>query len=127
MAERIKINGIYIKQPLEGLGYGFKKMYSSDSTFVQSGREYTTTVGTYEEFTYSAVDLKKEELSIILQQIIDEEVFVLHYMSPYYGEWRDDEFKVESASVSVGRWVENDERYKSLSFTMTGVNPIGKR
>ena len=127
MAEKIKINGIEIKQPLEGLGYRFKKMYSSDSTFVQSGREYTTTVGTYEEFTYSAADLKKEELSIILQQIIDEEVFVLHYMSPYYGEWRDDEFKVESASVSVGRWVESDERYKSLTFTMTGVNSIGKR
>lgn len=127
MEEKIKINGIEIKQPLEGLGYRFKKMYSSDSTFVQSGREYTTTVGTYEEFTYSAADLKKEELSIILQQIIDEEVFVLHYMSPYYGEWRDDEFKVESASVSVGRWVKSDERYKSLTFTMTGVNSIGKR
>lgn len=124
MADRIMMNGEIIKQPLKGLGYKFAKKYSSDSTFVQSGRKHTTTIGTYEEFTYSAADLTASELSTILHHIIDGEVFVLHYLSPYYGEWRDGEFLVESADVSIGRWIEKDERYESLSFTMTGVNPL---
>lgn len=125
MAERMKMNGIEVKQPLKGLGYGFTKKYSQDSTFVQSGKEHTTTVGVYEQFTYSASDLTAKELSTILRQIIDGEVFILHYLSPYYGVWRDDEFRVEAANATIGRWVEEDERYSSLSFTMTGVNPIG--
>lgn len=121
---RIKINDIEIKQPLTGLGYGFKKMYSGDSTHVQSGREYTTTIGVYEHFSYSAANLTEEEVSTILRQVIDGEVFVLHYRSPYYGMWRDDEFRVESASANIGNWIEGEELYESLSFEMTGVNPL---
>lgn len=122
--ERIKINGIQIKQPLKGLKYGFTKRYSGDSTYVQSGREYTTTIGTYEQFTYAAANLTAEELSTILGHIIGGEVFTLRYMSPYYGAWRDGLFRVESGEVAIGRWKETEEMYESLSFTMTGVESI---
>ena len=125
MADRIKINDIVIKQPLSGLGYGFTKKYSRDSTHTQSGREYTTTVGVYEQFNYSAANLTEEELSTILRQVLDGEVFTLHYRSAYYGGWRDDEFKVEAVDTIIGSWVEEHEVYESLSFKMTGVNPLG--
>lgn len=124
MADRIMMNGILIKQPLSGLGYSFEKRYSNDSTYTQSGNKYTTTVGVYEKFQYTAADLTEEEISAILHQIIDGEVFILHYRSPYYGEWRDGNFQVDSASAVVGNWIEDKEVYESLSFTMTGVNPL---
>lgn len=124
MAERIKMNDIEIKQPLTGLGYGFTKKYSADSTHTQNGKKYTTTVGVYEQFSYTAVNLTSEEVSTILHQIVDGEVFVLHYRSPYYNTWRDAEFNVDSADIVIGSWVEDEEIYDTLSFTMTGVAPI---
>lgn len=127
MAERIKINGTEIKQPLQGLGYGFQTKFSKESTRVQSGRDYSTPVYTYETFSYNATGLTAQEMSDILKSIAHGEPFTLHYMSPYYGEWRDDEFKVENGAASVARWIEEEERYDALSFTMIGVNPIEKR
>ena len=124
MAERIKINGVEIKQPLKGLGYGFTTQYSSESTRVQSGRDYSTPVATVETFSYSARDITASEMSTILQMVMKGQEFSLHYHSPYYGYWRDDIFKVKSGSLSVSDWNENKERYDSLSFTMEGVNPV---
>ena len=124
MAEKIKINGIEIKQPLKGLGYDFQTLYSSESARVQSGRDYSTPVATVETFSYTAEDLTASEMSTILQMVMKGEEFTLHYQSPYYGYWRDDIFIVKSGNLSVYDWNENKERYTSLSFTMEGVNPV---
>ena len=124
MAEKIKINGIEIKQPLKGLGYDFQTVYSSESARVQSGRDYTTPVATIETFTYSAANMTAAEMSQILQLVMKGGAITLHYFSPYYGYWRDDTFIVKSGSLKVNNWIANEERYDSLSFKLEGVNPV---
>lgn len=122
--DRMKINGIEIKQPDKGLGYDFETTYSSDSGRVQSGVMHITPLFTVEAFSYTATDLTEEELSTILKQIAKGHKFKLHYRSPYYGGWRDDAFYAGKGSMSIGSWKEDEERYESLSFNLIGVNPL---
>ena len=120
----IKINGTQICQPDEGLGYDFETTYSEDSIRVQSGVLHATPLFTVEAFSYSASYLTVAEMKTILQAVAKGATFTLHYFSPYYGTWRDDEFYVGKGSLSVGRLNESGEIYDSLSFNMIGVNPI---
>lgn len=124
MQDRIKMNGVAIRQPDEGLGYSFETTYTEDSTRVQSGVGHFTPLFTVEQFSYEATWLTAAEMSAILQIIGKGGEFTLHYFSPYYGEWRDDNFYVGTGSLSIGRLNEEKERFDSLSFNMTGVNPI---
>ncbi len=124
MQDKIKINGIEIFQPDAGLQSGFETTYSSDSTRVQSGVMHATPYFTVEQFSYTATDIPIKEASIILQQVIKGYPFTLHYFSPYYGTWRDDTFRVGKGQYSIGCLDENGERLESLSFNMTGDNPI---
>lgn len=124
MQEKIKINGIDIFQPDQGLQSNFETTYSSDSTRVQSGVMHATPYFTVEQFTYSATDIPAKDASVILQQIIKGEPFTLHYYSLYYGTWRDDIFRVGKGQFAIGSLSEDNERLESLSFNMTGDNPI---
>lgn len=122
--EYIKINNIVIRQPDEGLGYNFETTYTTDSTRVQSGDGHFTALFTVESFSYESTQLTKAEMKTILQLIAKGANFTLHYFSPYYGAWRDDTFYVGQGSLSIGRLNENQEKFESLSFNMTGVHPI---
>lgn len=122
--DRMKINGIEVKQPDKGLGYDFETTYTEDSGRVQNGIAYITPLFTVEAFSYTATDITESEMSQILQLVSHGEPFTLHYRSPYYGGWRDDTFYVGKGSLSIGTWKENEERYESLSFNMIGVNPL---
>lgn len=124
MQDKIKMNGIEIRQPDEGLGYNFETTYTEDSTRVQSGVGHFTPMFTVESFSYEAAWLTVEEMKTILQIITKGGNFTLHYFSPYYGTWRDAPFYVGQGSLSIGRLNEDRERYESLSFNMIGVNPI---
>lgn len=124
MQDTIKINGIQIYQPDEGLQSSFETTYTSDSGRVQSGVMHATPLFTVEQFSYSATDVPIEDVKIILQQIIKGNTFTLHYYSPFYGRWRDDIFRVGKGQYSIGSLKENGEKIESLSFNMTGDNPI---
>ena len=124
MQELIKINGTAIKQPDEGLGYGFETTYTSDSTRVQSGEGHFTPIYTVETFNYKASYLTTEEVKTILQAVAKGGVFTLHYFSPYYGQWRDASFYVKRGSLKVGRLAEDQELFDELYFSMQGVNPV---
>lgn len=122
--EYIKINGIQIRQPDEGLGYSFESTYTEDSTRVKSGKGHFTPIFTVESFSYEATWLTLSEVKTILQEVAKGKNFDLHYFSPYYGEWRTDTFYVGQGSLEIGRLNEEEERFDSLSFNMIGVNPI---
>ena len=124
MQDVIKINGIEIWQPDKGLQSNFETKYSSDSTRVQSGVMHATPLFTVEQFRYAATDIPVSDASVILQQVIKGNSFTLHYFSPYYGIWRDDTFRVERGQFSIGNLKEDEERLESLTFNMTGDNPI---
>lgn len=124
MQEYLTLNGIRIKQPDEGLGYEFESTYTEDSTRAMNGTLYFTSLFTVESFTYNASWLTKEEMSQILQIVAPGKQYTLHYLSPYYGVWRDGLFYTGKGSLVIGRWNEEEERYEGLSFNMIGVNPI---
>lgn len=122
--DKIKINGIEIKQPDEGLGYDFETTYDESARRAQSGNLKASRLYTVEAISYTASNLSLEEMKTILQQVAKGGAFTLHYFSPYYSAWRDGKFYVGRGNLSIGRLTEGGERYESLSIQMTGVNPI---
>lgn len=124
MQNKIMIDGIEIYQPDKGLQANFETTYTSDSGRVQSGAMRATPMFTVEQFSYTATDIPVEDASVIIQKIVKGHVFVLHYFSPYYGVWRDAPFRVGRGQYSIGSLKEGGEKLESLSFNMTGDNPI---
>lgn len=124
MQDTIKINGIEIWQPDKDLVSGFETTFTADSTRVQSGVMHATPMFTVEQFSYVATDIPIDKSSKILKMIIHGHPFTLHYFSPYYGMWRDDTFRIGKGSLSIGTLKEDEEKLTSLSFNMTGDNPI---
>lgn len=122
--DKLKFNGVAIKQPDRGLGYDFETTYSEDSGRVQSGVLHITPLFTVEAFSYTATDLTEAEMSQILRIVAKGAIFNMHYRSPYYGRWRDDQFYVGKGTLSIGSWKEDEERYENLSFNVIGANPL---
>lgn len=122
--QAILMNNIRIKQPDKGLGFDFETTYSEDSTRIITGPIHLTPLFTVESFSYQATGLTAQEMKQILNIIAKGKQFTLHYFSPYYGAWRDDEFYVGNGNLKIGTLEKDQERYDSLTFTMTGVNPI---
>ena len=124
MQDKIKINGMDIFQPDEGLQSSFETTYTEDSTRLQNGTANFVPLFTVEQFSYNATDIPGSEASKILQQIIKGDAFTLHYFSTYYGRWRDDKFRVGKGQFNIGTLEDGGEKLSSLSFNMTGDNPI---
>lgn len=122
--EYIKINGVVIRQPDEGLGYDFETTYTEDTTRTQDGVLHATSMFTVEALSYTASHVSEGDMKRILQFIAKGQPFTLHYYSPYYGAWRDDKFYVGRGNLSIKRLNTASETFDSLSFQMTGVNPI---
>lgn len=121
----IKINGELIYQPdANGLAYNFETTYTEDSTRTQDGKGHFTPMFTVEQLGYSATHVPVEEASKILKNVAKGNRFQLTYFSAYYGTWRTDTFYVGKGQMSVGMLTDNDKFLSSLSFNMTGVNPI---
>lgn len=124
MQDKLKINNTVIRQPDTGLAFDFETTYSSASGRDTTGVMHEDALFTVERFGYTATGLSKSEMSQILSLIVGQR-FTMHYLSPYYGTWRDDTFYVGKGSLSIGSWEEDAEQYESLSFNIVGVNPIG--
>ena len=125
MQDLIRINGVDIFPPDEGLSYAIESTYTEDSTRLQTGDLNAVPMFTVEQLSYTATDIPMEEASKILQMVGKGEGFTLHYFSVYYGKWRDGIFRVgKSNNISIGSLEENNEKLSSLSFNMTGDKPL---
>lgn len=122
--EMVKINGVEIYQPDENMACSFQTTYTEDTTRVQNGELHSTPMFTVEQVTYSVTDIPTDEASKILQMIIKGQKFTLHYFSLYYNAWRDAEFYVGQGQFSIGSLSDDNKHLDSLSFNMTGVNPL---
>lgn len=122
--ERIDINSKGIYQPDQGLSYSFESTYTTDSTRTQDGKGHFTPMFTVEQLGYTATGIPAAEAAKILQEIITGKNFTLHYYSLYYGQWRDGTFYVGKGDCEIGSLEEGGEYLSSLSFNMTGVNPL---
>ena len=123
MQERITFNGATIKQPIK-FDPNFASTSSEDSGNTIDGTMHNTVLFTKESFNAEFSDLTLEEMSLILQQVVGKNQFMMHYLSPYYGKWRDDYFYVAEGSLTTGTWKVNEEKWESLSFSVVGVNKI---
>ena len=124
MQDKMKMNNIIVKQPDSGLQYNTETTYSEDSTRVQNGTAHFTPLFTVEQLGYTATHVKQSEVTQILQIIDSGRPFKLHYFSMHHGTWRDDMFYVGKGNYTVGSWKTGEEYVESISFNMTGVNPI---
>lgn len=125
MQDLIRINGVEIFQPDEGLSYAFESTYTEDSTRLQTGDANFVPMFTVEQLNYTATDIPMSEATKILQMIAKGEAFTLHYFSVFYGSWRDGTFRVgKSGSISIGSLEDGNEKLSSLSFNMTGDIPL---
>lgn len=122
--QKIDINDVDIYQPDSGLAYNFESTYTSDSTRTQDGVGHFTPMFTVEQLGYSATGIPVAEATKIIKQIIKGKPFKLHYYSLYYGGWRDDRFYVGKGECEIGTLEDGGETLSSLSFNMTGINPI---
>ena len=118
------MNGIDIYQPDKGLGYDTETTYTEDSARLFSGRANVTPLFTVEQLQYEASNIPQAEATKILRIIDKGGIFTLHYFSLHYGTWRDAPFYVGKNSCKIGSLVENNEKLTTLSFNMTGVNPL---
>lgn len=122
--QRMMMNGMNVHQPDEGLKFNTETKYSEDSGRVQSGKAHITPLFTVEQYGYSATNVPQAEATKILQIICTGKPFKLHYFSMYYGTWRDAMFYVGKGDFDISSWKEGEESVKSLSFNMTGVDPL---
>lgn len=122
--KKIKLNSTEIRQPDEGLAYSFETTFASSTKRVASGRLSANPMFTVEALTYTATGATVAEVKQILQIIAKGNSFSLYYFSPYYGAWRTDTFYVGRGDLTIGTLDEDGERYDSITFQMTGVNPI---
>lgn len=122
--DRMRINGIDIFQPDKGLQYSTETTFTEDSVRAMNGIGYFTPLFTVEQLGYAATHVPQPEVTKILQMIDKGQKFTLHYFSMHHGIWRDDTFYVGKGQYNVGSWEYGQEYVESLSFNMTGVNPI---
>lgn len=122
--DSIKINGQEIYQPDENLAYSFETTYTEDSGRVQTGKGHFVPLFTVEQLNYTATNIPQSEATKILQMIDGGGDFTLHYFSMHYGRWRDGKFYVGKGDMSIGTLEKGEEKLESLSFNMTGVDPI---
>lgn len=122
--DKIRINGAEIYQPDKGLVYNFETTYTEDSARVQTGQGHFTPLFTVEQLGYTATHIPQEEATKILQMVDSGQQFTLHYFSMHYGGWRDAAFYVGQGNMEIGSLEAGNEYLSSLSFNMTGVNPI---
>ena len=125
MQDLIRINGVDIFQPDADLAYAIETTFTEDSTRLQSGSANFVPMFTVEQLSYQATDIPIEKATEILQMVGKGESFTLHYFSVFYGGWRDGTFRVgKSNTISIGSLEEGNEKLSTLSFNMTGDDPL---
>lgn len=125
MQDLIRINGVDIFQPDEGIAYALETTFTEDSTRLQSGEANFVPMFTAEQLSYTATDIPVDKAAEILQMVGKGKPFNLHYFSVFHGRWKDGTFRVgKTNTISIGSLEENNEKLSSLSFNMTGDNPL---
>ena len=68
--------------------------------------------------------MTKEEVALILTQVLNRSSFSAHYFDIKTATWRDAEFYATTFNITPIDLTEDDERIEELSFNIIGVNPI---
>lgn len=102
----------------------FASTSTEDSGRTIDGKMHNTVIFTAESFNVEFQSLTMEQMRNLLHQFVGKGSFTMHYLSPYYGAWRDADFYVAEGSMEVGTIEDGGERWDSLSFSVVGVDVI---
>lgn len=124
--KRIAVDGWNAVQPMT-FDYNFQTTSSEDSGRVMSGRANISPLFTVEAFDVTYEDLTPAQASALLKKIVQrpsKPYFSLYYYSPYYGNWRTDEFYVGEGSLKVKTLKDGEEMMSQISCSFVGRNKL---
>lgn len=124
--KRIAVDGWNAVQPTS-FDYNFQTTSSEDSGRVMSGRANISPLFTVEAFDVTYEDLTPAQASALLKKIVQrpsKPYFSLYYYSPYYGNWRTDQFYVGEGSLKVRTLKDGEEMMAQISCSFVGRNKL---
>lgn len=123
--EQLKFNGIVMPWPDED-GYTVQIATTStdDSDRTQDLVMHNTPIGSVGSYGLKWSDLTKEEVALILSQVLDKPSFSAHYFDVKTAKWKDANFYATTFNVTPINLKESEERIEEISFNIIGINPI---
>lgn len=122
--QRYRFNGYEpIRQPTS-VEFSYAVTSTADSGNNQYGVMKNVVMFTKEAYKITFERLKSDEVSEIMQRVLGRGSIEFYYYSPHYGRWRTDQFYVANLNGQIATVKEGKEGSKSLSFQITGINPI---
>mgnify|MGYP001864313700 CR=1 FL=1 len=121
----LKFNGITMPVPdQDGYTVQIATTSTDDSDRTQDLVMHNTPIGSVMSYGLKWTDLTKEEVALILTQVLNRPSFSAHYFDVKTATWRDAEFYATTFNITPIDLTEDDERIEELSFNIIGVNPI---
>lgn len=123
---RIAVDGWNTVQPTT-FKYNFQTTSSEDSGRTMSGKASISPLFTVEAFDVEYEDLTPAQASALLKKIVQrpsKPYFSLFYYSPYYGNWRTDQFYVGEGSLDIKTLKEGEELISQISCSFVGRNKL---
>ena len=124
--EKISVDGWNTKQP-DTFEWSFATTTTEDSGRPMSGKANITPLFTVEAFDVEYTNLKIQQAKELLQIIVQRSrkvFFTLHYFSPYYGVWRNDEFYVGDGTLKIKTLKRGEEIMENITCTFVGRNKL---
>ncbi len=123
--EYLKFNGVTLPIPDED-GYTVQIATTStdDSDRTQDMVMHNTPMGSVASYGLKWSDLTKEEVSLILSQVLDKPSFSAHYFDVKTATWKDADFYATTFNITPINLAESQERIEELSFNIIGIKPI---
>lgn len=123
--EQLKFNGIVMPWPDED-GYTVQIATTStdDSDRTQDLVMHNTPIGSVGSYGLKWSDLTKEEVALILSQVLDKPSFSAHYFDIKTATWKDADFYATTFNITPIDLTEDQERIEELSFNIVGIRPI---
>lgn len=123
--EYLKFNGVTLPIPDED-GYTVQIATTStdDSDRTQDMVMHNTPIGSVASYGLKWSDLTKEEVSLILSQVLDKPSFSAHYFDVKTATWKDADFYATTFNITPINLAESQERIEELSFNIIGIKPI---
>ena len=97
---------------------------TGDSDRTQDLVMHNTPIGSIGSYGLKWTDLKKEEVALILGQVLDRPSFSVHYFDLKTATWKDADFYATTFNITPIDLTEEQERIEELSFNIIGIRPI---
>lgn len=125
MQHHLKFNNVIVEPPDEdGYSISLATTSSSKSGRTLAGNMKNSPLFTVEAYNLKWSDLKAEDCSKILKEIVGKSEFDFYHFNVYKAQWETGKFYASNFNTPIYSLIDGEERIKELSFQVTGVNPL---